>query len=1077
MTGQSNTSGDAKSEQSESRPLTQAEAASPTPASKQGQNDKPPAEIQEAPPAQADVAAPKAASKAGQKGDAREAKRAYELGLRAEATADWNAAFDAYSEAAENAPRDVEILRHKELARFRLVSAHTDAAERYAVAGKMSEAREELREALSLDPGYSVAQERLAQFSKPSFNPQAGQPALGQTDRAGPGLAGPVRLAPQPGLRSFDFRTDTRSAYAEVARQFGLTASFDADLASRRVQLKLSDVDFRTAMDVLAQQTNTFWRPVNEHLFFVAANSMEKRREYAEVVEREIELPDSITLEQMTEIQRVVREILGIGHSQLNLPAHNITVRDSPAKVKLAGELIRQVQQARGEVMLEIELLEVDRSTALALGLSPPTKAELLTVNQNDLAALRQAPDIAALLAVVQRILGRTSAFGGINSSQLGSLISGGALLPPVFAVGGGKSTILATVAKAAIDFSEEFNLLRSGRRMLLRASDGEPASFFIGDRFPVALALLSPSLGTPAFIPALSGTTLPRTDFPVGKAPVALVSADFNGDTFGDLAAANRDDNTISILLNDGNGAFRAALGSPVPLGTGKAPVALASGVFNENSARVDLLVVNKSSGDLTVLQNDGKGGFQQATGSPIKLGMSPTAIATGAFNSKKDGHLGLAVTNSQDNTVTILLGDGKGNFTPAPGSPIKLANNQQSPVAIVSKDFNADGAPDLAVVNQTTGNVAILLGKGDGTFTEAPGSPIATGKSPAAITAADFDGDARPDLAVVNQADNTASIFLGRGDGSFVAAPNPQIATGAGPAAVVSGDFNGDGRTDLIVADTSANSVSVFFGVGAGNFSQAIALPTGSNPAALVTASFTKNGRSDLAAADSGSNQVTVILNLLSNIPGNGGIAQQPFPGAEYLDLGLKVKATPRLHGNSEVSLHLEFEIRNLAGSALNGIPIISNRTIDQFVRVRENETTIISGMLERDEVRSLSGLPGLTQIPIGGVVAGKLQSRPRDTELIILVTPRQLRLMPTAGRALYAGRGDEPIQHGEGPTFGPQVPLPGAPGTVPPGTVPPGTVPPGTTPPSNPLDRPGRPGRPPFGPGPEQNPRPPE
>jgi hypothetical protein len=451
-----------------------------------------------------------------------------------------------------------------------------------------------------------------------------------------------------------------------------------------------------------------------------------------------------------------------------------------------------------------------------------------------------------------------------------------------------------------------------------------------------------------------------------------------------------------------------------------------------------------------LTILQGDGKGGFQPAPASPIAVGANPSAIAVGAFNINKDRHLGLAVTNAQDNTITILLGDGKGNFSPAPGSSLKLASGQENPVAIITTDFNLDGKPDLAVVNETTGNVTILLGNGDGTFAEAPGSPIAVGKSPVAITSTHFDADAHPDLAVVNQADNTVSLWRGsRGDGSFFPTQNPRIATGITPAAIVSADFNADGLADLVVANSGASNISLYFGLGGGAFSDPIPLRTGSTPRALVAASFSGTGRADLAIADERVNQVTVILNLLSSIPpANGGIGQQPYPGAEYLDLGLKVKATPRLHGDSEVSLQMQFEIRSLAGSALNGIPVISNRTIEQSVRLREDETTIIAGMLQRDEMRSISGWPGLATIPIGGVFAGKRRSNPRDSELIILITPRQLRLTPTAGRPLYAGRGDEAVPHGEGPMVPPPATAPTMPG---PGPTPgPGTAPgPGITP----------------------------
>ncbi len=84
--------------------------------------------------------------------------------------------------------------------------------------------------------------------------------------------------------------------------------------------------------------------------------------------------------------------------------------------------------------------------------------------------------------------------------------------------------------------------------------------------------------------------------------------------------------------------------------------------------------------------------------------------------------------------------------------------------------------------------------------------------------------------------------------------------------------------------------------------------------------------------------------------------------YPGSEYVDLGLKVHATPRVHAQDEVTLNMQFEITALAGQNVNGIPILSNRTIEQEVRLRANETSILSGLIETSEIRSITGWPGL-------------------------------------------------------------------------------------------------------------------
>jgi general secretion pathway protein D len=154
--------------------------------------------------------------------------------------------------------------------------------------------------------------------------------------------------------------------------------------------------------------------------------------------------------------------------------------------------------------------------------------------------------------------------------------------------------------------------------------------------------------------------------------------------------------------------------------------------------------------------------------------------------------------------------------------------------------------------------------------------------------------------------------------------------------------------------------------------------------------------------------------------------GVAQTPYPASEYVDLGVKIKATPNLHPNNEVTLLLEFEIRSLAGSSVNGIPVISNRTLTQTVRVKEDEPTLIGGLTDTEETRSITGLPGFADIPAAGYLFGGRNKSLQDTELLILITPRKLRLADHLTRTIFTGRGDP----GGGGAVGPgtlQSPIP--------------------------------------------------
>ena len=137
----------------------------------------------------------------------------------------------------------------------------------------------------------------------------------------------------------------------------------------------------------------------------------------------------------------------------------------------------------------------------------------------------------------------------------------------------------------------------------------------------------------------------------------------------------------------------------------------------------------------------------------------------------------------------------------------------------------------------------------------------------------------------------------------------------------------------------------------------------------------------------------QVTLIVSPTSLIS-NPATNQQPYPGSEYIDIGLKIKATPSLHPNHEVTLQLDFDIKSLAGNSINQIPVITSRTITQTVRLKEDETSLLTGLLNQQETKTITGLPGLATFPGVGYAFGVRTNTLQDTELLILITPRRVR-----------------------------------------------------------------------------------
>jgi len=950
------------------------------------------------------------------------AKKFSELADKELADGRLDEALNYYQQAARFAPQDAALIERVAAMRSKLVRDHVDAAERDALAGHADVATEELAKALLIDPGNTIVTERMSQMRAMDDGPAA---------RSESKIEGLPELKPRAGKQNLNLRGDTRTVYEQLGQLFGIKVTFDPDLAPRAVRLSVNDVDCNTALKVLSVETGTFFRPLTSTLLFVAADTPEKQNQYAAQAEQTFVLPAAVGTDEMTEMVRVLRELTGARRVGLNAHSRSITIRDTPERLALSGELIRQAERARGEVLLEIEILEVDRNKARTLGLLPPSSAKLISLTPSVLTQLQQAKDLSTLITLLASIFGN-----GTSSAGTGSSLNLSSLIPPLTVVGGGKTTFLLTLPAIASQFSDALTLVHSGRQVLLRAQDGKPATFFVGDRYPITLSLLSASLGASTAATSIPGTTssiLPSTSYNAGIGPVALTAADFRNIGQLDLAVVNEIDNTLTILANQGAGTFLQAAGSPIPLGASRAATpavapSIASAVLTTSGFH-DLLVTDPVANTVQVLLSNGDDTFKAAAGSPISVGQQPSAIVTSDFNG--DGTQDFVVANFADNTFSLFLGNGDGTFRQATGSPFVLPGAVAGPIAMTAGDFNSDGNPDLAVVNQTTSDVSILLGNGDGTFTQANGSPVAVGRLPVAIATGDLNNDSHTDLAVVNQTDNSVSVLLGNGDGTFTAAANSPLATGQAPTAAAIADFNADGHPDIAVTDPQTDSVSVFLGLGQGLFAPAFELPVGSNPTAILAASLNGASLPDVAITDNPSGatgQVTVILSPASLFSNAGaGIAQQPYPGAQYEDLGVKVKATPTTHPNDEVTLQLEFEIRALSGSAINGIPILTNRTISQTVRIKEGEPTIIAGLLDNQETRTLTGLPGFANLPGGvGYLFGQRNATSQDTEMLILITPHKLRLKDRVSRSIYAGR-DTNIGRGFSPLAAPPQPQP--------------------------------------------------
>lgn len=299
------------------------------------------------------------------------------------------------------------------------------------------------------------------------------------------------------------------------------------------------------------------------------------------------------------------------------------------------------------------------------------------------------------------------------------------------------------------------------------------------------------------------------------------------------------------------------------VSYAVGNKPALLAVGDVN-GDGKPDIVSANNGDGTVSVLLGKGDGSFQpQATygiSSP-----SVQSVTIGDLNG--DGKPDLVLTGFGGAEVTVLLNQGNGTF--GIPTPYNVGPSSPLPSAAAITDVTGDGIPDIVATEPgfSPPVVAVLKGNGDGTF-QRPATYFPSGGQPDSIAIGDFNGDGKPDIAVANFQTATISVLLNQGG---VFGPPITLPVGNNPYEVVAGDVNGDGKLDLVTANHDSGTVSVLLGNGDGSFQPQLSFAAGTNPASVVVADFNGDGKLDIAASDSANNMEDVLL-------GNGDGTFQP-------------------------------------------------------------------------------------------------------------------------------------------------------------------------------------------------------
>ncbi len=399
-------------------------------------------------------------------------RQAYTRGNRAEITRDFDTAMIEYKAALDRDPRNYEIRLKYEQARFNSAFQHFEAGRRAFDKQDYQTAKMEFTRVLEIDPTHTLAEQQLAKVnevltsrSRKEPEPEIQFEQLKEETRTNP--TPQSQLEPKTrGPIDVHMTQDSKIAFETLAELAGFNVIFDPDFRGARIQIDLNKVDIFEALDILALQTRSFWKPVNRTTILVSPDNQTKRRDYDELVLKTIYMTNSVTSTELTEAITTLRTLLNMRYLMSSTAMNAIIVRDTADRVAIAEKIIEDLDKAKPEVLVEATIMEVDRSTLRQLGILPPQGTAVTT----------------------------TGGTGGTGTSTGTSF--------PLNRLPRSSASFSLTIPPTTAQFlatSTNTRLLQNPR---IRATDGKLASIRIGSQVPIASGSFQPAFvgatGTP---------------------------------------------------------------------------------------------------------------------------------------------------------------------------------------------------------------------------------------------------------------------------------------------------------------------------------------------------------------------------------------------------------------------------------------------------------------------------------------------------------------------------------------------------------------------------------------------------
>lgn len=314
------------------------------------------------------------------------AKSFYKKGVNAEASQNWQQAFEFYKQAYDLKPKELKY-------RTAYLRSRTQAATDLVHKGLLLREKGQLQEALAnfvhaaeVDPALDIAQtearktQEMIDKSEPA--PPSTVPKPTELGEEAMHALGPAMLKPIDNMPiTLRMTEDTKQVYTTIGKLAGINVLFDPDYVSRRISIDLNNVSLYEALEIVALESKTFWRPVTANTIFIAADTKTKRQELEEQVVKTIYLSNAYTTNDVQDALNTIRTVTDITRL-VNLTSQNaIVVRGTPDQVALAEKLVTDIDKARPEVVVDVAVMQVSRDKLRNIGIQPPQSATVSLQN------------------------------------------------------------------------------------------------------------------------------------------------------------------------------------------------------------------------------------------------------------------------------------------------------------------------------------------------------------------------------------------------------------------------------------------------------------------------------------------------------------------------------------------------------------------------------------------------------------------------------------------------------------------------------------------------------------------------